>query len=184
LPTTASAAKLSRLLEQGACVVQHGADCVLAEQEARRIAEERGMVYVSPYNDFEVRMSATAVKQGVARSRCVLQTRCNREGVPPRVQVMAGQGTVAVELLQQLPGGLIDVCIVPVGGGGLIAGIAAVLKASQPGCQVIGVQPTASDVMRQCVAAGRIVDVPCGNTLSDATAGWCGCRRRPVLQPV
>jgi len=50
-------------------------------------------------------------------------------------QVMAGQGTVAVELLQQLPQGL-DAVIVPVGGGGLIGGIAAVLKAWQPSVQV------------------------------------------------
>jgi cysteine synthase len=52
-----------------------------------------------------------------------------------RVQVMAGQGTVAVELLQQLPQG-IDAIIVPVGGGGLIGGIAAVMKAWRPEVQV------------------------------------------------
>lgn len=63
---------------------------------------------------------------------------------------MAGQGTVAVELLSQLPEG-VDVCIVPVGGGGLIGGIAAVLKAARPQCIVIGAQPAASDVMRQSV---------------------------------
>jgi len=63
---------------------------------------------------------------------------------------MAGQGTVAVELLSQLPEG-VDVCIVPVGGGGLIGGIAAVLKAARPQCVVVGAQPAASDVMRQSV---------------------------------
>lgn len=83
---------------------------------------------------------------------------------------MAGQGTVAVELLSQLPEGL-DLVIVPVGGGGLIGGIAAVLKAVAPGCTVVGAQPAASDVMRQSVAAGVIVDAPSDDTLSDATAG-------------
>eukprot|EP00879_Flechtneria_rotunda_P021878 GHRR01023073.1.p1 GENE.GHRR01023073.1~~GHRR01023073.1.p1 ORF type:complete len:253 (+),score=120.28 GHRR01023073.1:93-851(+) len=88
-------------------------------------------------------------------------------------EVMAGQGTVAVELLEQLPDG-IDVCIVPVGGGGLIGGIAAVLKAADPACLVVGVQPAASAVMRQSVEAGRIVEAPSSGsllTLSDATAG-------------
>ncbi|WIA31927.1 hypothetical protein OEZ86_002786 [Tetradesmus obliquus] len=85
--------------------------------------------------------------------------------------IMAGQGSIAVEMLTQLPQGKLDVCIVPVGGGGLIAGIAAVLKAAHPGCMVVGAQPAASDVMRQSVAAGSIVDVPSGETLSDATAG-------------
>lgn len=84
---------------------------------------------------------------------------------------MAGQGTIAVEVLQQMPDGQIDVCIVPVGGGGLIGGIAAVLKAANPGCWVVGAQPAASDIMRQSVEAGRVVDGPLQDTLSDATAG-------------
>jgi threonine dehydratase len=78
-------------------------------------------------------------------------------------------------MLAQIPHGRVDVCIVPVGGGGLIAGIAAVLKAACPGCLVVGAQPAASDVMRQSVAAGSIVDVPSGDTLSDATAGERVC---------
>ncbi|KAF8071054.1 bhcB [Scenedesmus sp. PABB004] len=139
LPTTASEAKVSKLRRLGARVVQHGADCVLAEAEARRVAAEAGGTYVSPYNDWEV---------------------------------MAGQGGVAVELLQQLRGRRLDVAIVPVGGGGLIGGVAAVLKAAAPGCLVVGAQPAASDVMARCVAAGRILDdAPDSDTLSDATAG-------------
>lgn len=54
LPTTASPVKLSRLLDQGAHVVQYGSDCVLAEQEARRVAEQQRMTYISPYNDWDV----------------------------------------------------------------------------------------------------------------------------------
>lgn len=76
-----------------------------------------------------------------------------------------------MEVLSQVPQGAVDVCIVPVGGGGLIGGIAAVLKAAHPGCLVVGAQPAASDVMRQSVAAGRIVEVASADTLSDATAG-------------
>lgn len=60
---------------------------------------------------------------------------------------------------------------VPVGGGGLIAGIAAVLKAADPDIHVVGCQPTASDVMRHSVEAGRVVEVEWQPTLSTATVG-------------
>lgn len=69
---------------------------------------------------------------------------------------MAGQGTVAVELLQQLqqlPGGC-DVVIVPVGGGGLIGGIAAVLKAHNPNIQVRGRCSLITDVKAGCTCKG------------------------------
>ncbi|KAK9829755.1 hypothetical protein WJX72_007688 [[Myrmecia] bisecta] len=87
------------------------------------------------------------------------------------LQVAAGQGTIAVELLQRLQHTKLDVVFVPVGGGGLISGIAAVLKSVSPNIQVVGCQPAASDVMTQSVRAGQIVDVPSGKTLSDGTAG-------------
>ncbi len=60
---------------------------------------------------------------------------------------------------------------VPVGGGGLIAGISSVLKAADPAIRVVGCQPAASDVMRQSVATGRVVDAEWRATLSEATVG-------------
>jgi threonine dehydratase len=98
--------------------------------------------------------------------------------IAPACVAAVGQGSVAAEMLSQIPQGNVEVCIVPVGGGGLIGGIAAVLKAANPSCLVVGAQPAASDVMRQSVAAGCIVDAPSGDTLSDATAGesdMCVC---------
>ncbi|KAJ9531875.1 hypothetical protein QJQ45_022004 [Haematococcus lacustris] len=115
-------------------------------------------------------------------------------------KVMAGQGTIGVELLlqygkaSQAAGQAAagpQVVLVPVGGGGLIsaspqlraacldlvplppslAGIASVLKAWDPSIQVIGCQPAASAVMSLSVAAGHIVEQQAGSTLSDATAG-------------
>ncbi|GIL86557.1 hypothetical protein Vretimale_11572 [Volvox reticuliferus] len=91
--------------------------------------------------------------------------------------VMAGQGTIGLELLAACRRGQLDVVLVPVGGGGLIGGIASVLKAADPGIQVVGCQPTVSDVMARSVAAGTIVSELAGphdgggDTLSDATAG-------------
>ncbi|GFR44263.1 hypothetical protein Agub_g5468 [Astrephomene gubernaculifera] len=71
--------------------------------------------------------------------------------------VMAGQGTAALEILSDLPRGQLDVVFIPVGGGGLIGGMAAVLKAAHPNIRIVGCQPAASDVMARSVAAGRIV---------------------------
>ncbi|KXZ41417.1 hypothetical protein GPECTOR_480g416 [Gonium pectorale] len=105
--------------------------------------------------------------------------------------VMAGQGTVALELLTARRRGRLDAVLVPVGGGGLIGGVAAVLKAADPGIRVIGCQPAASCVMARSVAAGAVQpEYDCAadrdgdpdaaaaaaaaateGTLSDATAG-------------
>ncbi len=83
--------------------------------------------------------------------------------------VIAGQGTIAVELAVQLEH--IDTVVVAVGGGGLISGIAGYLKARMPAVQVIGCSPENSQVMIQSVRAGRILDLPSLPSLSDGTAG-------------
>lgn len=84
-------------------------------------------------------------------------------------QVIGGQGTIAIELLRQLPD--LDAVFVAVGGGGLIGGIAALLKARKPGVRIIGCSPENSQVMIKSVAAGRVLDLPSLPTLSDGTAG-------------
>ena len=85
------------------------------------------------------------------------------------VDVVAGQGSVGVELRRQLA--WIHTVVVAVGGGGLIAGIAAYLKHHDPNLRVIGAQPANSRVMTASVAAGHVVDIPSHPTLSDGTAG-------------
>jgi threonine dehydratase len=85
------------------------------------------------------------------------------------VQVAAGQGTIGVELLRQLDS--FDAVFVSVGGGGLIGGVAAHLKAAHPGARIIGCSPENSQVMIQSVKAGRLLDIPSLPTLSDGTAG-------------
>jgi threonine dehydratase len=83
--------------------------------------------------------------------------------------VIAGQGTVALEVISQLS--KIDAILVPIGGGGLISGIAGVVKALSPKTQVIGCLPLNSPIMFESIQAGHIVDRPTLPTLSDATAG-------------
>ena len=83
--------------------------------------------------------------------------------------VMAGQGTIAIELEQQLP--QLDAVFVAVGGGGLIGGIGSYLKAVSPHTQIIGCWPGHSPVMLRCLEAGSIVEVEELPTLSESTAG-------------
>ncbi len=85
------------------------------------------------------------------------------------LMVLAGQGTAAVELLRQ--NNDIDAFFVPVGGGGLMAGIAGYLKAAAPHIRIIGCQPEASPAMVAAIDAGRIVHITHKPTLSDGTAG-------------
>ena len=79
--------------------------------------------------------------------------------------VMAGQGTSALELLEQV--GELDAVVVPVGGGGLISGCATVVKALLPAARVIGVEPAASDDVARSLASGRLEHVPVGHTIAD-----------------
>lgn len=84
-------------------------------------------------------------------------------------QIIAGQGTIGVEMVEDL--GEIDAVFASLGGGGLISGIAAHVKSVLPRIEVIGCSPENSQVMIQSVRAGRILDLPSLPTLSDATAG-------------
>lgn len=83
--------------------------------------------------------------------------------------IIHGQGTIAIELLQQID--QIDEVYVAVGGGGLIAGIGSYLKALKPSIKINGCLPTNSPVMLESIKAGKIVDLASVPTLSDATAG-------------
>jgi threonine dehydratase len=85
--------------------------------------------------------------------------------------VLAGQGTIAVEVFEQIDG-TIDEILVPVGGGGLIAGIAAWVRAHRPQVRVTGVLPVNSPVMSESVKAGALLEIPWTASLSDATVGW------------
>ncbi|MEU2554564.1 threo-3-hydroxy-L-aspartate ammonia-lyase [Streptomyces sp. NPDC003674] len=90
--------------------------------------------------------------------------------IPPydHPHVIAGQGTAALELLQDT--GALDALVVPVGGGGLIAGSATAAKALHPGIRVIGVEPEAGDDTRLSLAGGARVTIPVPRTIADGQA--------------
>jgi threonine dehydratase len=136
LPRTVSKAKVEALEPYGCELRFVGSDSVEGELEAKRVAREEGILYISPYSD---------------------------------PKVIGGQGTIAVELERQIES--FDAVFVPVGGGGLVSGIAGYLKARSPKVRVVGCQPESSAVMYESLAAGRIVELESRPTLADGTAG-------------
>ena len=85
----------------------------------------------------------------------------------------SGQGTVALEILEQNPE--VGTIVVPVGGGGLIAGLAAAVKALRPDVRIVAVQPDASPALRDSIAQGRaLLDYAAQPTLADGLAGGIG----------
>lgn len=102
------------------------------------------------------------------------RTRAETEGVPyispyNDPDVVAGQGTAGVELARQLPHA--DAVFIALGGGGLLAGVAAHLGPAWPGVRVVGCSPENSAVMIHSLRAGRILELESRPTLSDGTAG-------------
>jgi len=83
--------------------------------------------------------------------------------------VIAGQGTCGVEIIREQAD--IDAVFIAVGGGGLISGVGSVLKAHNADIRIVACQPEASAVMAKSIAAGHVLNIPSGPTLSDGTAG-------------
>ena len=83
--------------------------------------------------------------------------------------VIAGQGTIGLEILEDAPG--LDAIIVPVGGGGLLAGVAIAAKTVNPRIQIYGAEPMTSPTMTAALQAGRIVEIEEQDTLADGCAG-------------
>ncbi|MFF5864309.1 threonine/serine dehydratase [Pseudomonas sp. NPDC012596] len=84
-------------------------------------------------------------------------------------QVIAGQGTIGMELFEQAPD--LDAVFVAVGGGGMIAGIGATLRALNPGIDIIGCWPANAPTLQRSLEAGRIIEMEETDTISDGTAG-------------
>ena len=84
-------------------------------------------------------------------------------------EIIAGQGTIGIELLGQLPE--IDNIFISLGGGGLVSGIGAILKISNPKVQIFGVSATHSAALAASIRAGQVVQIEHFNTLADGCAG-------------
>jgi threonine dehydratase len=118
--------------------------------------------------DVEVRGASCDRAEAIARD---FAGRTGRVFVSPYNDwdIVFGAGTLGLELAEDLP--RFDDVLVPVGGGGLIAGVAAYLKAVRPGVRIVGVEPEASAFMAASLAAGRLVEIDERETVADAVAG-------------
>jgi len=132
MPTQAPLIKVTQVRGYGAEARLFGEDYDASFAEAEKLARERNLVYIHPFND---------------------------------ALIIAGQGTVGLELHEQNPD--LDAVIVPVGGGGLIAGIALALKELNPKTRVIGVQCEHVPSMKAALEKGRPVQVPPARTIAD-----------------
>jgi len=85
------------------------------------------------------------------------------------LDVIAGQGTIGLEMVEEQPD--LDVVLVPVGGGGLISGVGCVIKTALSGAEVLGVQSVASPVMAESVRQGRIVEMELDESVAEGLHG-------------
>lgn len=118
--------------------------------------------------ELEIRGSSCERTEAFARESAA---RTGRVFVSPYndLDIVRGAGTVGLEIAEDA--GEFDDVLVPVGGGGLVAGIAGYLKVVRPATRVVGVEPGTSDFMAASVRAGCLVDIEEGPTAADAVAG-------------
>ena len=137
MPENAPALKRARVLADGAEVVTVGNASSERAAMADRLAAERGLHLIPPFDDD---------------------------------RIIAGQGTCGLEIAEDLPG--VSTVLVPVGGGGLAAGVATAIKLLLPGARVIGVEPELAADARESLARGEIVEWTAeqvSRTVSDGT---------------
>lgn len=84
------------------------------------------------------------------------------------LDVATGQGTIAMEIIKELP--TVDYILVPIGGGGLCTGVATLAKMLNPKIRVIGVEPAGANCMQESLKQGKVVTLPSVNTIADGTA--------------
>jgi threonine dehydratase len=136
MPVTTPAIKVQAVAALGGEVVLHGEIFDAAYDHAMKLAAERQLVFVHPFDDPDV---------------------------------IAGQGTVGMEIIRQAPGD-IDAIFVAIGGGGLIGGIAAYVKYISPRTRIIGVEPEDSAAMHESLRQGRRVTLDHVGLFADGVA--------------
>lgn len=135
MPLDAPQMKMRATREYGGEIITYDRYTEDREEIAQRLARERGMTLIPPYD---------------------------------HPHVIAGQGTAAKELFEET--GPLDVLLVPLGGGGLLAGSALSARALSPNCRVIGVEPEAGNDGQQSLRSGAIVTIAAPKTIADGAA--------------
>ena len=135
MPTPTPLIKINRTKGYGAEVVLAGDVFDEACEYAYKLAEERGLTFVHPFND---------------------------------LAVATGQGTIAMEIIKELP--TVDYILVPIGGGGLCAGVSTLAKLLNPKIKVIGVEPAGANCMQVSLKNKKVTTLPTVSTIADGTA--------------
>ncbi len=135
MPTTTPLIKVNRTESYGAKVILKGDVYDEAAEYAMKLAEEKGMTFIHPFDD---------------------------------PVVATGQGTIAMEIIKDLP--LVDAILVPVGGGGLATGISVLAKQLKPNIKIIAVEPAGANSLQRSFEAGKVVTMKDVHTIADGTA--------------
>jgi threonine dehydratase len=135
MPLSTPFNKVKHTRDFGAEVILEGADLAQANAMARKIAAERNLTFIHPYDDSKV---------------------------------IAGQGTIALEMLEDAP--QLDTLVVPVGGGGLISGVAIAAKAIKPGIEIFGVQTDLYPAMADTLHGVKLPTTPSAQTIAEGIA--------------
>jgi threonine dehydratase/serine racemase len=135
---------------------------------------------VQEYGGHAVFCEPTLEARDATARRLVAET--GGVGVPPfdHPDVIAGQGTVALELLDQVPD--LDAIVAPVGGGGLVSGIALAARELSPGLRILAAEPRAADDAARSKALGRIVPQGSARTVADGLVTSLGELTWPVIR--
>ena len=148
MPTTTPLIKVNRTKGYGAEVVLYGDVYDEACEYALKLAEEKGLTFVHPFDDLDV---------------------------------ATGQGSIAMEIIKELP--TVDYILVPVGGGGLATGVSTLAKLLNPNIKVIGVEPAGANCLQASLKNGKVTTLPTVSTIADGTAVKTpGTRVFPYLQ--
>ena len=135
MPTTTPLIKVNRTKGYGAEVVLYGDVYDEACEYALKLAEEKGLTFVHPFDDLDV---------------------------------ATGQGSIAMEIIKELP--TVDYILVPVGGGGLATGGSTLAKLLNPNIKVIGVEPAGANCLQASLKNGKVTTLPTVSTIADGTA--------------
>lgn len=137
MPRTTPGIKVEAVKKLGGKVVLTGDSYQEAQAQAETLCEEEGLVFIHPYDDWDV---------------------------------MAGQGTIALEVVRQIDPEHITAVIIPIGGGGLLAGVGSVLKVLYTEIQIIGVEPEDAAGMKASIEAGEVVTLEEVGLFADGVA--------------
>ena len=135
MPTTTPLIKVNRTKGYGAEVVLYGDVYDEACEYALKLAEEKGLTFVHPFDDLDV---------------------------------ATGQGSIAMEIIKELP--TVDYILIPVGGGGLATGVCTLAKLLNPNIKVIGVEPAGANCLQASLKNGKVTTLPTVSTIADGTA--------------